>query len=230
MTLSEQTQIILDWSSIDTVLLDMDGTLLDLHFDNYFWLEHLPKRYAEHHQVDEEQSRQQLHQQIKAYQGTLQWYCLDHWSTLVKMDIPALKREIKHKIQVRPHTERFLRFLKQLNKKIVLVTNAHRSGLELKLEQSGIEPWFDAMVSSHDYQIPKEAPEFWLQLHASLGFNPKRTLFIDDTPRIVAKAGEFGIEHLICITHPDSTATPRPPCDYDFHYINDFDQIIPHHD
>ena len=41
----------LPWSDIDTVLLDMDGTLLDLHFDNHFWLEHLPQRYAELHGV-----------------------------------------------------------------------------------------------------------------------------------------------------------------------------------
>ena len=43
----------IDWDSIDTVLLDMDGTLLDLHFDNYFWTEHLPDIYSRKHQLDE---------------------------------------------------------------------------------------------------------------------------------------------------------------------------------
>lgn len=224
---STRKQPNIDWATIDTVLLDMDGTLLDLHFDNYFWLEHLPKRYAEHHQLDEQQSREHLHQQIKAYQGTLQWYCLDHWSTLVQMDIPNLKREIKHKIGMRPHSERFLRFLKQHNKQVILVTNAHRDGLNIKLEESKIAPWLDGIVSSHDYQIPKEAPEFWLQLHAALRFNPQRTLFIDDTPHIVARAAEFGIAHLACITAPDSQVAARPACNYDFLYINDFDQILP---
>ncbi|NLD01354.1 MAG: haloacid dehalogenase, partial [Gammaproteobacteria bacterium] len=37
----------LPWAHIDTVLLDMDGTLLDLHFDNFFWLKYLPQCYAE---------------------------------------------------------------------------------------------------------------------------------------------------------------------------------------
>ena len=41
----------LPWPDIDTVLLDMDGTLLDLHFDNHFWLELLPQRYAELHGI-----------------------------------------------------------------------------------------------------------------------------------------------------------------------------------
>ena len=217
----------LDWSAIDTVLLDMDGTLLDLHFDNYFWLEHLPKRYAEHHKLDYSQAREKLHTQIKAYEGTLQWYCLDHWSELVQMDIPSLKREIKQKIKVRPHTEHFLSFLKAQKKKVILVTNAHRSGLDIKLEVTKIDQHLDVVVSSHDYQIPKEAPEFWLQLHASERFNPARTLFVDDTPRIVAKAREFGIAHLVCITHPDSQQEPRPACDQGFVYIEDFDKIIP---
>ncbi|MDH3916294.1 MAG: haloacid dehalogenase, partial [Chromatiales bacterium] len=35
-----------DWSTVDTVLLDMDGTLLDLRFDNYFWQELVPSRYG----------------------------------------------------------------------------------------------------------------------------------------------------------------------------------------
>ncbi|HEY7773968.1 MAG TPA: GMP/IMP nucleotidase, partial [Marinagarivorans sp.] len=203
----------INWNAVDTVLLDMDGTLLDLHFDNYFWLEHLPQRYAEHHKLDYDQAREKLHRQIKAYQGTLQWYCLDHWSELVQMDIPALKQEISHKIRVRPHTEHFLRFLRQQKKKVILVTNAHRRGLDIKLSVTKIDQWLDIVVSSHDYQIPKEAPEFWLQLHAQERFNPARTLFVDDTPRIVARAKEFGIEHLICITPPDSKLEPRPACD-----------------
>ena len=51
----------IDWDDIDTVLLDMDGTLLDLHFDNFFWMHYMPRRYAEIHQRDEADSRRQLH-------------------------------------------------------------------------------------------------------------------------------------------------------------------------
>jgi putative hydrolase of the HAD superfamily len=31
---------------IDTVLLDMDGTILDLKFDSHFWRELVPTKYA----------------------------------------------------------------------------------------------------------------------------------------------------------------------------------------
>ena len=41
----------INWHDIDTVLLDLDGTLLDLHFDNYFWCQHLPLCYARRHGI-----------------------------------------------------------------------------------------------------------------------------------------------------------------------------------
>ena len=216
----------IEWSAIDTVLLDMDGTLLDLHYDNYFWLEHLPKRYAEHHKLDYHEARAKLLKQVKALEGTLQWYCLDHWSELVQMDIAALKREISDRIRVRPHTIRFLEHLKSQHKKVILVTNAHRSGMEIKLSIAQIDHWLDIVISSHDYQIPKEDPEFWLTLHREEPFDSTRTLFVDDTPRILARAGEFGIKHLVCITHPDSSQSPRPACNQGFVSINDFDEIL----
>ena len=28
--------------NVDLVLLDMDGTLLDLHYDSHFWLDYVP--------------------------------------------------------------------------------------------------------------------------------------------------------------------------------------------
>ena len=42
---------LIDWEEIDTILLDMDGTLLDLNYDLHFWLEHLPLIYASQHQI-----------------------------------------------------------------------------------------------------------------------------------------------------------------------------------
>ena len=48
----------LDWHTIDTVLLDMDGTLLDLYYDNHFWREHVPMRFAEKQKISLDQAKQ----------------------------------------------------------------------------------------------------------------------------------------------------------------------------
>lgn len=215
----------IDWQTIDTVLLDMDGTLLDLHFDNYFWLTHLPARYAEEHGVPPHKATEELHALIASYEGTLQWYCLDHWSELVQMDIAKLKLELRHKIQLRPHSEVFLQWLKEAGKKVILITNAHPAGLEIKLQITQIDRWLDIVISSHQFNQPKEEMAFWQQLHEQEQFDPTRTIFFDDTPRILRSAGKFGIQHLVCVTQPDMQ---KPPClSNEFIDMCHFDEILP---
>ena len=194
----------INWEAIDTVMLDMDGTLLDLHFDNYFWLEHLPKRYAEIHHVDYATASQRLSEHIRQHEGTLQWYCLEFWSDALKVDIRSLKIEVKHKIQIRPHVKEFLTRLRRHRKKLLLVTNAHPQSLSLKLEVTEIDKYLDIIISSHEFNHPKEAQAFWRALHEREQFNPERTLFIDDTANILKSAQEFGIKHVVGIHQPDS--------------------------
>ena len=215
----------IDWSQIDTVLLDMDGTLLDLHYDNYFWLNHVPKRYAQIHNRDEDESRRQLTSRFEAARGTLEWYSVDYWSEQLQLDVPALKREIQHMIQVRPHVEDFLTWLHRSDKQVLLVTNAHRKALDIKLAQTRIDRWFDEIVVSHDLQQPKEAREFWHRLHALHPFEPDRTLLIDDTESVLDAARGYGIAHLLTLLQPDSSAQKR--LDTRFPGIHHFDEIMP---
>ena len=166
----------IDWRTIDTVLLDMDGTLLDLHYDNYFWTEHLVQVYADKHDLSREESHALLHGEIANAQGTLEWYCLDHWSERLDMDIPALKREIQHLIRLRPHALEFLKRLRTARQEVVMVTNAHRKTLEIKMDNVDITGWFDRVVVSHDLAAPKEEQDFWHRLQALHPFDPTRTL------------------------------------------------------
>ena len=215
----------LHWNSIDTILLDMDGTLLDLHFDNYFWLVHLPKRYAQEHGTSESDALTFISNHVEKYRGTLNWYCLDHWSDLVRMDIPKLKHEIKHKIQTRPFAEQFLIKLKDLGKKLILITNAHPKGLALKLDVTKIDLLLDIVISSHSFQAPKEDERFWQALLQAEPFDPQKSLFLDDTPRILRSARDFGIKYLVCINQPDSQ---KPAVSSEeFIDICHFDEIMP---
>lgn len=215
----------INWQDIDTVLLDMDGTLLDLHYDNHFWLEHLPQRYADKYQRPLDEVKSELLEQIMAQKGHLNWYCLDYWSEQLQMNILELKREIKHMISIRPHVEEFLRQLKHSHHHVILVTNAHRDGLKIKLEQTGLEPWFDEIVASHDYQTPKETQAFWLALQQQHFFDPNKTLFIDDSVSVLEAAQTFGIKHLLTLLQPDSKQAARTKSE--FPSILHFDEIMP---
>ena len=215
----------INWQDIDTVLLDMDGTLLDLHFDNFFWLDYLPQRYAAIHQQDEHTVRQQLTQRFERERGSLNWYCLDYWSTQLQLDVPALKREIQHMIAIRPHVIKFLEQLKKSSHRVLLVTNAHRQSLDLKMDNTGLSPLFDELVVSHDFRAPKEQASFWQQLHTLHPFDPERTLLIDDTASILHAAQQFGIKHLLTLLQPDSKQAHREQTE--FPGILHFDEIMP---
>ena len=198
----------IDWQTIDTVLLDMDGTLLDLHFDSHFWLEHLPRRYVELHQLDEASqarlTKEQLIARITDMQGTLSWYSLDYWSQELGVDIIALKREVQHLIGLRGDALDFLQWLKTQHPRVILATNADRASLELKLPLTGLESYLDAIVSSQDVGAAKEEQAFWFALQEVEPFDPARTLFIDDNPKVLESAREFGIRYLLGIREPDS--------------------------
>jgi len=215
----------IDWNAIETVFLDMDGTLLDLHYDNHFWLRHVPSRYAEIHGEDEEESRLRLASRYERVRGTLDWYCVDYWSEQLGLDIPALKREIQHMVRVRPHVEEFLSRLGGASTRVILVTNAHRKSLELKLARTGLKPWFDGIVVSHDLRVPKEETEFWHRLHALHPFDRHRTLLIDDTEAVLDAAGRYGIAHLLTLLQPDSKSRKR--LHTRFPGIHHFDGIMP---
>ena len=215
----------IDWNRIDTVFLDMDGTLLDLHFDNHFWLEHVPRRYAEARGIPVEAAKGQLMARYGSVEGTLEWYCIDHWSRELGLDIALLKEEVDHLIGVHPHVVEFLDGVRALGKRRVLVTNAHQKSLALKLDRTRLGGHLDGVVCSHDLGYAKEAPEFWRRLAEVEPFDRERTLFVDDSPAVLAAARRYGIHWLLAILLPDTRGPRRSPGDYPA--IDDFSALLP---
>jgi putative hydrolase of the HAD superfamily len=63
----------INWSEIETVMLDMDGTLLDKHFDDYFWEEHIPTVYAKENAMNFWDAYEELMGKYRSKEGTLEW-------------------------------------------------------------------------------------------------------------------------------------------------------------
>jgi len=193
-----------DWTTIDDVLLDMDGTLLDLHFDTHFWTEHLPRRYAERHQLTLAEAKGLLLPKMAQLQGSIDWYSIDFWSRELDLDVALLKEEVAHLIALQPQVIPFLQRLRQLGKRVLLVTNAHQRSIELKMRRTPLGEHLDAVVCAHDFGVPKEQPPFWHRLHARHPFNPDRALLIDDTLPVLYAAQDYGIGALLAIRRPNS--------------------------
>lgn len=194
----------INWKEIDFVILDMDGTLLDLHFDNYFWQIHIPLRYAKAHNIPLIEAQEFLEAETRKVSGQINWYCLDYWTETLKLPIVELKKEIEHKIALRPDTLPFLAALKNAGKQVVLVTNAHPDSLSLKVEKTALDQHIDLLISTHEYGVTKESQVLWQKLQADLHFNNETTLFVDDSLAILDSAKRFGIKHLLSVANPDS--------------------------
>lgn len=199
----------LDWSRIDHVLLDMDGTILDLAFDNHFWLTLLPQRYAQSRGLSLEAAWAELEPHFTGLQGRLEWYCLDHWSRFTGLDLAAMKAEVRERIAILPGSLPFLDAVRASRRSLWLVTNAHRGSWELKMAQTGLRGHFDRILCAHDFGMPKEHADFWPALRAQNAFDPARALFVDDSLPVLRSARAYGIGAIRAIRHPDTSQPKR---------------------
>ena len=193
-----------DWTQIDSILLDLDGTLLDLNFDIHFWFEYLPQVYSEKHNISHQQAQDIVRPMLNAEKGKLNWYCIDFWQEKLDLDIMQLKNNISHLIQVHPNVKRFLTLARKHDKKIYLVTNAHRKTIKLKMSVTQLQDYFDGIVSSHDFGVAKQEQAFWHKLSEVIHLDKNRTIFFDDSPDVLQSAFEFNIKHVVAISKPSS--------------------------
>jgi putative hydrolase of the HAD superfamily len=214
----------LDWSKISTVLLDMDGTILDLHFDNHFWLHHLPLRYSESAKISLEQAKENLVSHYEKVAGTIDWYCLDYWAEQTQLPIQTLKREVQHLISLRDDAHDFMVALRGSGREIILVTNAHPDSLSLKIERTQLDKYFDVLYSTHEFGVTKESQLLWQRLQKKQGFTLNNTLFVDDSLNILASAKQYGFQHLLAVANPDSKQPVREITDYPA--ISDFSVLL----
>jgi 5'-nucleotidase len=213
----------MDWNGIDTILLDLDGTLLDRAFDDHFYFEVLPGRYAEANGISLDIARERLVGLYRAVEGELDWTDLDYWSRTLLLDVEAIKTSARHGIRLHPDTLAFLTFLRDRRVPAHLVTNAHPKSLAIKMAMTGLEPYFKHIVTAFDVGCLKLKPDYWVRSQLLLGFDPASTLYIDDDEAALASADTYGIKHLYLRSTPSSALPSQPSAIYrsiqDFHAL-----------
>jgi putative hydrolase of the HAD superfamily len=215
----------LSWQEIDTVLLDMDGTLLDKHFDDYFWEQYVPEHYSLLHNIPVEVAKSQLLVRYHKVENTLDWADLNFWSRELGLDLQELKLRINHLIGVHPYVVEFLEYCLRCRKKLYMITNAHSSTLTIKLEKTSIGPWFDRIVCAEEVGMAKEEPLFWEKLEQMLHFDKKRTLLVDDSENVLFSAQKYGMGYLLFVARPSSRQRVQYSCH--FPSIEYFKELLP---
>ena len=215
----------INWEIIDTVLLDMDGTILDLNYDNHVWNNLVPKAFAKESNLDADTAKARMYDRMVEKRGTIDFYRFSHWSQFCNIDMVELHLNATDLVQLRPGAEKFIQWLRLRNTQIAIATNADRASFDIKQSQVDLEGLTDVVVSSHDYGYPKEDPSFWTRLQAAFPYDPARTLFIDDNETVLDAAAQTGIKHLLCVSTPDSEQPKRANLRYPS--FDNFEEIFP---
>ncbi|MEO0575253.1 MAG: HAD family hydrolase [Pseudomonadota bacterium] len=194
----------------DTLLLDMDGTLLDLAYDNYFWQELLPVTYAQTHGIAHSEADAKLRALIAAQAGTLNWYCLEFWTDQLQLDILALKASCADRIGYLPGARAFLKYARECGYRLVLVTNSSRALLNIKDERTQVTDLMDAVYSSGDFGAAKESQQFWQLFSEAEDLQRERAVLLDDSASVLAAATQFGLAGVLGLRKPDSRRAANP--------------------
>jgi HAD superfamily hydrolase (TIGR01509 family) len=202
------SQHVLDWDRIDDVLLDMDGTLLDRHFDNFFFEEELPRRYAAMQGLTFEAARERLMAMYRSVEGELAWTDLHYWTKRVGIDVIAMHKELEHMIGFLPGAEAFLNEMRGRGKRITVLTNAHEAGVTVKSAKTGLSRYVDRIVDAFEVGYLKMRPEYWPACQRLVGFNPSRSLYVDDDENCLGAAEQFGISGIV---HSAKSSSQLPP-------------------
>jgi len=199
----------LAWDDFDTLFLDLDGTLLDLAFDNRFWRTRVPEAYAKARGLDVEAARETLVPMFRSCEGTLDWYCVEYWTRTLQVDIVALKEAMASEVAWLPGARQFLEHARARGKRLVLLTNAHPQTLKIKDRRTGVVELLDRAHSSHHFGAPKEHGRFWSALGEVETFDPARTLFVDDSLTVLHAARAAGLSHVRAVRRPDTSRPER---------------------
>jgi len=166
------------------ISFDLDGTLVDKNFDDALWFQEIPKLYSEKHGVSFQEAWNHC---TSCYDGLgdqdLRWYDIDYW--LEKFEIGAdssrLIDDLSHTIKLFDDSVPVLEFLKNKGFKLVVISNANRKFLDVKMRAEGMNYFFSRVFSvTSDFQQVKKTKDVYLEICKQLGVKPEDLVHVGD--------------------------------------------------
>ena len=198
------------FKDIECLLIDMDGVILDNAYDNDFWQNQIPEVIADSKGIAFDDAKKLAIQIFNYKKNTKDWYDVDYWSNMLNIDIEAQKRSEKSfsRISLYDGVIDTLSVLKNKTK-MILITNAHRKTLNIKLEKYNLTPYFDEMVCAHELNYVKEDIQLWYMLRSKYRLDYEKTLLVEDTINNINVGLSAGISGAIYVGDEKFTVSDK---------------------
>jgi|TARA_B110000014_G_C20049531_1_gene545880 putative hydrolase of the HAD superfamily len=198
------------FKDIECLLIDMDGVILDNAYDNDFWQNQIPEVIADSKGIAFDDAKRLAIQIFNYKKNTKDWYDVDYWSNMLNIDIEAQKRSEKSfsRISLYDGVIDTLSVLKNKTK-MILITNAHRKTLNIKLEKYNLTPYFDEMVCAHELNYVKEDIQLWYMLRSKYRLDYEKTLLVEDTINNINVGLSAGISGAIYVGDEKFTVSDK---------------------
>ena len=198
------------FKDIECLLIDMDGVILDNAYDNDFWQNQIPEVIADSKGIGFDDAKRLAIQIFNYKKNTKDWYDVDYWSNMLDIDIEAQKRSEKSfsRISLYDGVIDTLNVLKNKTK-MILITNAHRKTLNIKLEKYNLTPYFDEMVCAHELHYVKEDIQLWYMLRSKYRLDYEKTLLVEDTINNINVGLSAGISGAIYVGDEKFTVSDK---------------------
>ena len=198
------------FKDIECLLVDMDGVILDNAYDNDFWQNQIPEVIADSKGIAFDDAKRLAIQIFNYKKNTKDWYDVDYWSNMLNIDIEAQKRSEKSfsRISLYDGVIDTLSVLKNKTK-MILITNAHRKTLNIKLEKYNLTPYFDEMVCAHELNYVKEDIQLWYMLRSKYRLDYEKTLLVEDTINNINVGLSAGISGAIYVGDEKFTVSDK---------------------
>lgn len=99
----------------------------------------------------------------------------------------------KNGLPIMPGVRELLEWLKKEGWVVGLASSTRRSSVMAHLEQSGLQDYFQTVVTGDMVEHSKPLPDIYLKACKSLGVNPKETYAIEDSPNGIRSAYAAGM-------------------------------------
>ena len=167
------------------VSLDLDGTIVNRDYVDYFWLELVPTLYSERHGLNLEDAKREVQRQYDEIgPKDLRWYNPEYWFQRFGLDSGMLSWALEEAGRfVKPYRDA-LEFIEAVKGEVQLVLSTSASCEFIKLVFARVPELEQAFAhvfsSTSDFSLPGKPPEFYKAILKQLGAEPSEIIHAGD--------------------------------------------------